>query len=112
MPTPSTTPVGFALLTPQQLAGASDDRTRKWAARALCLGADPELFFPPADGPGAVAQRICGMCAVCGECLAYAVTADEKFGIWGGLGPRDRQTLRRQLQRRGELPALDSGSVA
>jgi hypothetical protein len=30
------------------------------------------------------------------HCLAYALYADERYGIWGGLDPRERQHLRRQ----------------
>jgi WhiB family redox-sensing transcriptional regulator len=112
MPKTPTAPVDPTLLNPQLLAGARADPRRKWAARALCAGVDPDVFFPAADGPIGPAQTVCGRCPVCGQCLAYAVIADEPFGIWGGLGPRERQALRRQLQRRGELPPLDSGSVA
>jgi hypothetical protein len=112
MPKRCTEVVDPALLTSQLLAGAPADPTRKRAARALCVGADPDVLFPAADGPTGPAQTICGLCPVCGQCLAYAVIADEPFGIWGGLGPQDRQSLRRQLHQRGELPPPDSGSAA
>ena len=66
------------------------DTARGWTAQALCVGADPEAFFPPGDAPAAEARDICAACPVRGQCLAYAVTADERFGIWGGLDPRQR----------------------
>jgi WhiB family redox-sensing transcriptional regulator len=112
MPNSRTTPVDPAPLTPQLLAEVEADPRRTWAARALCIDADPDVFFPAADGAADPAQRICEPCPVRGQCLAYAIVADEPFGIWGGLGQRERQTLRRQLQRRGELPLPDSGSAA
>ena len=64
------------LLSPQLLQDARSDTARGWAARALCAGVDPEVFFPPSDDPAAEARDICMACAVRGECLAYAVTAD------------------------------------
>ena len=52
------------------------------------------------------------MCPVRGQCLAYAVTADEPFGIWGGLDPHERENLRRQLQRRQPSADSHAGSAA
>ena len=91
---------------------ARSDTARGWAARALCVGFDPEVFFPPSDDPAAEARDICMACPVRGECLAYAVTADERFGIWGGLDPRQRHALRRRLERRGSSRLPGSGTAA
>jgi WhiB family transcriptional regulator, redox-sensing transcriptional regulator len=112
MPSRRTTPESAALLSPQLLAEARSGTARTWAAHALCIGADPELFFPPGDGPAIEARRICGMCPVRGQCLAYAVTADEPFGIWGGLDPHERENLRRQFQRREPSADSHAGSAA
>lgn len=112
MPSRGRTPNPSTLLTPQLLAEARTDPARKWAADALCAGADPEMFFPPGDKPGMQARRICASCPVRENCLAYAIIVDEPFGIWGGLDHDERQTLRRQLQRRGELPPPATGSAA
>lgn len=100
-----------ALLWPL-LAKARSDTTRTWAGQALCAGADPELFFPSGDDPAVEARRICAACAVSSQCLAYAVTAEEPFGVWGGLDPRERQRLRRQLQRREPSADSRTGSAA
>jgi WhiB family redox-sensing transcriptional regulator len=60
----------------------------------------PEIFFPedePADGTRhqgiALAKVICGNCPVSYECLEYALIAEEPFGIWGGMTPKNRQTI-------------------
>jgi WhiB family redox-sensing transcriptional regulator len=81
------------------LAEAAADTKRSWRARGHCAETDPELFFPPRDGPADEARAICGSCAVRRQCLAYAITADEPYGIWGGLDPGERRNLRRRLQR-------------
>jgi WhiB family transcriptional regulator, redox-sensing transcriptional regulator len=112
MPSRGQKPDTSKLLTADLLAGARDDPARKWAAGALCAGADPAVFFPPGDHPAAEARSICAMCPVRNQCLAYSVLADEPFGVWGGLDRHERHALRRQLQRRGELPPPASGSAA
>lgn len=112
MPSHKTTPETVTLLSPQLLAQARSDTGRTWASRALCAGADPELFFPPGDDRASEARHICAICPVRGECLAYAITADEPFGIWGGLDPHERENLRRQLQRPEPSGNSHAGSAA
>ena len=67
-----------------------------WNADARCADTDPEIFFPSADSPATEARAICWNCPVRDDCLAYALDADEEYGIWGGLDPRERQNLRRR----------------
>ena len=59
-----------------------------------------------------LARAICAACPVRGQCLAYAITADERFGIWGGLDPRQRRTLRRRLEGSGLSASSGSGTAA
>ena len=66
-----------------------------WQERALCAQTDPEAFFPEKGGSTREAKRICSGCEVRAECLEYALTNDERFGIWGGLSERERRRLRR-----------------
>ena len=66
-----------------------------WQERALCAQTDPEAFFPEKGGSTREAKRICSGCDVRAECLDYALTHDERFGIWGGLSERERRRLRR-----------------
>ena len=112
MPDNTTLSDAARLLSPQLLQEARSDAARGWAARALCVGFDPEAFFPPGDDPAIEARAICAACPVRGECLAYAVIADERFGIWGGLDPRQRRTVRRRLERRGSSASSKTGTAA
>lgn len=66
-----------------------------WMVNALCRETDPEAFFPEKGGSTKEAKRICGLCAVSGECLTYALERGERFGIWGGLSERERRRLLR-----------------
>ncbi|QBJ95344.1 WhiB family transcriptional regulator [Rhodococcus sp. ABRD24] len=69
----------------------------QWQDRALCAQTDPEAFFPEKGGSTREAKRICMGCEVRGECLEYALSNDERFGIWGGLSERERRRLKRGI---------------
>jgi WhiB family transcriptional regulator, redox-sensing transcriptional regulator len=69
-----------------------------WAARASCADTGPAVFFPPHGDPAAQARQICARCPVRSDCLTYALDADERYGIWGGLDPDERRRLRRKLR--------------
>jgi WhiB family redox-sensing transcriptional regulator len=71
----------------------------EWHSRGLCIGEDPEVFFPSRGNPGSEAREICTACRVRHECLKYAIDADE-FGIWGGLDQTERRNLRRRQRRK------------
>ena len=63
---------------------------------ALCVGMDPEFFFPlPGDVLGiAAAKAVCAACPVLRNCLAYALGRGHLTGIWGGTTEEERQALR------------------
>jgi len=46
------------------------------------------------------AKKICGKCAVQAACLDYALTNDEKFGVWGGetVDERKKRNRRRLIR--------------
>ena len=75
---------------------AMDDEEQGWQERALCAETDPEAFFPEKGGSTREAKKICTGCEVRAECLEYALSNDERFGIWGGLSERERRRLRRR----------------
>jgi WhiB family redox-sensing transcriptional regulator len=61
-----------------------------------CQSGDPEWWWPvrtplPRAAPAVAACRRCGAQRAC---LAYALAADERFGIWGGTLPEERLALR------------------
>jgi len=46
------------------------------------------------------AKAICARCPARVECLEYALTTPEKYGVWGGMGEDERVTERRRRMRR------------
>lgn len=64
--------------------------------QGLCGQTDPELFFPDKAGNGLIpkAKQICDACPVKAECLEWALTNREEYGIWGGLSAKERARLR------------------
>jgi WhiB family transcriptional regulator, redox-sensing transcriptional regulator len=66
-----------------------------WTTRASCTQTGPEIFFPLHGDPATEARKICSRCPVRDDCLAYALNADEEFGIWAGLDPDERRSLQR-----------------
>ena len=88
-----------AQLLPITMPGPSVPALGEWHRRGLCVGEDPEAFFPSHGDPGTGARRVCAACSVRDECLRYATAADE-FGIWGGLDQQERRNLNRRQRRR------------
>jgi WhiB family redox-sensing transcriptional regulator len=75
----------------------------EWRLDALCAETDPEAFFPEKGGSTRDAKRVCSGCPVRTQCLEFALSNDERFGIWGGLSERERRRVR--MQRNGSLSA-------
>lgn len=68
---------------------------RAWQERALCAQTGADFFFPEPGSSVREAKRICGMCEMRTACLEYALSNDERFGVWGGLSEKERLRLRR-----------------
>jgi WhiB family redox-sensing transcriptional regulator len=64
----------------------------KWMLRARCINEPADTFFPERGDITTTARRICSVCPVRAECLAYGMR--ENHGIWGGTTPRERRALR------------------
>lgn len=84
----------------------------RWQTRANCLGVDPDLFFPERGASTREAKSVCSGCEVKADCLEYALTNGEKFGIWGGLSERERRRLRRQRALARKAAAEEEESTA
>jgi len=63
-----------------------------------CQTTDPEIWFSDQEeGTGThykLARQLCSQCPVQNLCLEYAIVAEETFGVWGGLTPRERRMMR------------------
>ena len=86
---------------------------QNWRSAAACRSADPDLFFPvSATGPAAAqiarAKTICAGCGVRRECLEFALTREQNYGIWGGTTAYDRQRDRRRRRRAAAAAAKRS----
>lgn len=71
-----------------------------WWESAACLDVDPDVFIT-SEGISRSTQReleaqakeVCLTCPVREQCLADALARGEKYGIWGGLNPKERRRL-------------------
>ena len=70
-----------------------------WRDKAECLTEDPERFFPKARTPYVLAELIdeaktvCARCPVAAECLEFAISTGQDYGIFGGLDEKERRKL-------------------
>lgn len=83
-----------------------DPPTREiaWQDLAACREFTVERFYPPTDQDGDEAKAICFTCSVREECLDFALTAGERFGIWGGMTPQERRYLMARRRRTTHFP--------
>lgn len=83
-----------------------------WRDRAVCLGYDPELFFPRPGDVSALndAKEICTTCPVVEECLEAALAAEDgtgkeaRHGVFGGMSASGRYALYRATAPDSEGP--------
>lgn len=68
---------------------------------ANCVGVDPDLFFPERGASTKEGKAVCGGCEVRLDCLEFALTTDQKFGIWGGCSERERRRILRSRRLSG-----------
>lgn len=75
--------------------------TKRWAGDALCAGYHSEMWYPPLfkeerTAPEAqyydLGKLICEHCPIQQECAERG--ADEEYGMWGGLTPKERRLNR------------------
>ena len=81
------------------------DANLRWREAAACRDRDTDLFFPvgvtgPAVAHIAAAKAVCQGCEVRSECLQFAITTNQEFGVWGGTSEEERRILRRQWRAR------------
>jgi len=79
-----------------------------WITDAVCIGEDPELFFPVGSTPPALeqverAKAICARCPVRPACLEWSLVTCQDAGVWGGLDEEERREIRRARRRGGDV---------
>lgn len=75
----------------------------EWQYLGACRGEDSDLFYHPEGERGRARERrerqakaICHACPVLEECRRHALSTQEPYGVWGGLGEQERQVLLRR----------------
>lgn len=77
-----------------------------WRVDAACKGMDTNLFFPEGRKghinikKSAEARAVCARCPVRPECLRDNL--HEVYGIWGGMGVRERRALRAEKAKEAD----------
>jgi WhiB family transcriptional regulator, redox-sensing transcriptional regulator len=82
-----------------------------WRDDGACRDADPDLFFPIGTTGNAIreideAKRICSVCRVQIQCLAWALENGVTDGVWGGTTEDERRVIR-SLSRRKTISKED-----
>jgi WhiB family transcriptional regulator, redox-sensing transcriptional regulator len=77
-----------------------DDLYPDWQKRAHCRGVGVEYYFgddaeQPTMSIKAVrrASKLCEVCPVYVECLTWALTTREEYGVWAGTSGRMRRRI-------------------
>lgn len=73
------------------------DDTREWTVDAACRTVDLDVFFPGRGESTGPAESVCAGCPVRVDCLVFAVTNGELYGVWGGVGERSRRRIRERI---------------
>ena len=66
-----------------------------WQDLANCATTDPDLLVLDSGASTIPAKKICAACDVREQCLQFAIDQHIYSGIWGGLSPVQRRTMRK-----------------
>lgn len=66
----------------------------RWELRGLCRQVDSELFYPEKGQSTREAKLVCSGCPVRSACLEFALSSDQRFGVWGGLSEKELRRLK------------------
>lgn len=77
----------------------------EWREVGSCRQLDTGLFFPIGQtGEAEVkivrAKKVCVTCPVRQQCLEFAITTNQEYGVWGGHSEEERRVIRRQWRAR------------
>lgn len=72
----------------------------EWQLNAACRDVHVSVFFHPENERGSAredreerAKAICHQCPVMRACRKHALEVGEPYGVWGGLGERERREM-------------------
>jgi WhiB family redox-sensing transcriptional regulator len=87
-----------------------------WRVDSACRDVDPRIFFPVGTSGLAAevaneAKAVCAVCPVAQECLIFAVTTNQEYGVWGGLDEEERREVRRQWRRASRKVSRPAAAV-
>lgn len=71
----------------------------EWMTKALCAGADVNVWFPANVKDIEAAKEICAKCPVIADCLDTAINDRIGYGIWGGKTADERKIIRAKRVR-------------
>lgn len=69
-----------------------------WRTMSACQDVGSDAFFaqdPLRGFEERAAKAVCGRCLVIDDCLAYAITHNAPFGVWGGMTAAERRVVRK-----------------
>ena len=83
--------------------------TEEWRDYANCRSSSIDLFFPKNQTYQEASEvaKVCQECRVKEECGEYAIGQEIDYGIWGGMSPERRISIR---QRRKEISNVQPSS--
>lgn len=85
-----------------------------WKEQGKCWGKartpETDYWFPDDEDPDykqkiITAKRICNICPVIKECLAYAILNEEHYGIWGGKTLKERNMFKKAVEN-GKITSI------
>lgn len=85
-----------------------DDLYPEWQNRAHCSGVGVDYYFGDDDqqmmsiGERRRASKLCEVCPVFKECLTWALTVREEYGIWAGTSGMIRRRIFKMVDN-GEI---------
>lgn len=68
-----------------------------WRNKAVCRTTKTINWFDEDKHQIKMAKEACRKCPVADQCLEFAVRNQERFGVWGGFTPRERNKITRHL---------------
>ncbi len=79
-----------------------------WRSEAKCKSVDTQSFYDTEESVmKKQAAKYCPSCPVQNQCLYTAIVIHEKHGVWGGLTPKQRKSLIRNLKLIARSKGLD-----